>query len=215
MQKKGQRKMQILQFLAIIAIGGILGGVMGYFGKCSTGACPLTANPWRGATYGIVLAALFGSSLLFQRPVTGGGVTPRQDASAPQAVNAKVVKPVHIENAAQFEKEVLKAPGVCLVDFYADWCGPCRMLIPVVEKLANDMAGKVKFVKINVDENEDLANKYRVSSIPRLIIFKAGKIVDSDVGYQDEKSLRKWLSQYLGAGPTKKRKSFWSFLSFW
>jgi len=186
--------MQILQFLAIIAVGGILGGVMGYFGKCSTGSCPLTANPWRGATYGIVVAALFGSSVLFQRPVTGG-VAPGQEAGGNQATDRG--KPVHIESTGQFEKEVLKDSGVCLVDFYADWCPPCRMLIPVVDKLAGDLAGKVKFVKINVDENEDLAGRYRVSSIPRLIIFKAGKQVDSDVGFKDEKSLRKWLGKYL------------------
>ncbi|NOY79646.1 MAG: thioredoxin [Kiritimatiellaeota bacterium] len=203
--------MHILQFVAILAIGGILGGLLGYFGKCSTGACPLTATPWRGATFGTVVAALFGASLLLQRPVTGRDVGSDRGAAAPQAGAGVVVakakagvvqkesaaKPVHIKGPAQFEKEVLKDKGLCLVDFYADWCPPCRKLAPIIEKLAGDLAGKVKFVKVNVDQNEDLAREYRVSSIPRLIIFKAGKTVDSDVGFKSEESLRKWLGKYM------------------
>ncbi len=194
--------MQILQFVSVLAVGGVLGGLLGYFGRCSTGACPLTANPWRGATLGTVVAALVGASLLVQRPVTGGaadeGPGAKVSETAPAPGSAKnATKPVHIKNAAEFDREVLKDKGLVLVDFYADWCPPCRKLAPIIEKLAGDLAGKVKFVKVNVDRNEDLAQEYRVSSIPRLIIFKGGGKVDSDVGYQSEKSLRKWLRKYM------------------
>ena len=74
-----------------------------------------------------------------------------------------------------FEKEVLKSEKPVLVDFYADWCGPCNAMAPVIEELAKELEGKVKVGKINVDENPDIAVEYNVMSIPTLIVFKNGK----------------------------------------
>ena len=81
-----------------------------------------------------------------------------------------------------FEERVIKAETPLLVDFYAPWCGPCRMTAPVIEKLSKDYDGKFNFYKLNVDENPKTAGKYRVMSIPTLLFFKNGDKVDSVVG---------------------------------
>jgi len=84
-------------------------------------------------------------------------------------------------NASQFQNEVLNQKGLVLVDFYADWCGPCKMTGPIIEELANEVK-EVKFIKINVDENPELASQYNVFSIPTFLIFKEGKVCHQFVG---------------------------------
>lgn len=84
--------------------------------------------------------------------------------------------------AANFDEEVLNSDIPVLVDFYADWCGPCKMMAPVVEALAKDYAGKVKVGKINIDDELDIAQKYRVVSIPTFIVFKNGHVDATYVG---------------------------------
>lgn len=88
-----------------------------------------------------------------------------------------------------FEKEVLKSEKPVLVDFYADWCGPCNAMAPVIEKLAKELEGKVKVGKINVDENPDIAVEYNVMSIPTLIVFKNGKEEKRLVGLRNKEEL--------------------------
>lgn len=92
-----------------------------------------------------------------------------------------------------FDSEVLKSKLPVLVDFFADWCGPCKMLAPIVEKLAEDYEGKAKVVKLNVDESLDSAQKYGVMSIPTLIFFKGGKQVDRAVGVLSKDALAEKL----------------------
>lgn len=88
-----------------------------------------------------------------------------------------------------FEKEVLKSEKPVLVDFYADWCGPCNAMAPVIEELAKELDGKVKVGKINVDENPDIAVEYNVMSIPTLIVFKNGKEEKRLVGLRNKEEL--------------------------
>jgi len=96
-------------------------------------------------------------------------------------------------NSENFAKEVLEAQEPVLVDFYADWCGPCKMMAPVVEKIAQELAGHAKVCKINVDEAGDIASEYGVMSIPTFIVFKQGKPTRTTVGVQSEEILKDML----------------------
>ena len=87
--------------------------------------------------------------------------------------------------------------GVCLIDFYATWCGPCKMLAPFIEEVADAFEGKVNVCKVDVDEVESLAYKYNVRSIPTLLYFKDGKLVETTVGFQDKASIERKLNEYL------------------
>lgn len=87
--------------------------------------------------------------------------------------------------------------GVVLVDFYADWCGPCRMLSPVVEELATEMSGKITVAKVDTDQSVNTAGRFEVTSIPTLILFKDGKVMKRLVGLKDLDTLRKLVSQAL------------------
>lgn len=94
---------------------------------------------------------------------------------------------------ANFEAEALKSKGLVLVDFFAPWCGPCKMMAPSIEKLAADYKGKVKIGKLNVDENQEVAMKFQIQSIPTIIIFKDGQMVDTMAGMQSESALKQKL----------------------
>ncbi|MCC5832947.1 MAG: thioredoxin [Chlamydiales bacterium] len=87
--------------------------------------------------------------------------------------------------------------GVVLVDFYADWCGPCRMLAPIVEELAQEMSGKMTVAKVDTDQSVNVAAKFEVTSIPTLILFKDGQLVKRVVGLKDLDALRKMVSEVL------------------
>lgn len=99
--------------------------------------------------------------------------------------------------SAKFEEEVLQASEPVFVDFWAEWCGPCKMIGPVVEELATEFDGKVKIGKLNVDENGSTAQTYGVMSIPTLILFKDGKEIDRVVGFKPKEELVKLLKAAL------------------
>ena len=101
-----------------------------------------------------------------------------------------------INSEEQFE-EIIKE-GVTMIDFYANWCGPCKMLAPFIEEIANEYDGKAKICKVDVDNVETLAYKYNVRSIPTLMYFKDGKLMDVNVGFQDKNSISRILDKYLG-----------------
>ncbi|MBQ3641408.1 MAG: thioredoxin [Butyrivibrio sp.] len=98
---------------------------------------------------------------------------------------------------ANFEAEVLKSETPVLVDFYADWCGPCKMMAPVVEKLAEQYDGKVKVGKVNSDDESALAAKYNIMSIPAFLIFKNGEVIDTATGAMPADALAKKLDAAL------------------
>jgi thioredoxin 1 len=95
---------------------------------------------------------------------------------------------------ATFETEVLKASEPVVVDFWAEWCGPCRLIAPALEEIAGTMGDKVKVVKLNVDENPATASKYEIMSIPTLMIFKNGKLTSRQVGAAPKQKLEQWIS---------------------
>lgn len=96
-----------------------------------------------------------------------------------------------------FQKEVLESPLPTLVDFWASWCGPCRVIGPIFEELSSEYSGKVKFVKVNVDENQKTAAAYGIRSIPTLIMFKGGKAVDQIVGAVPKSQLEQIVKKIL------------------
>lgn len=97
---------------------------------------------------------------------------------------------VTIEN---FEKEVLHSEVPVLVDFWANWCGPCKMMIPIVEEIEKELEGEVKVCKVNIDEEADLAVKYGIMSIPTFIVFKNGEVVSTVVGMRKKEELKSLL----------------------
>ncbi len=100
-------------------------------------------------------------------------------------------------NETNFEEEVLKSDVPVLVDFWANWCGPCRSIAPILEQLAEEYAGKVKICKVNVDFNQALAKQYQVMSIPNLVFFKDGKKVEQIVGFTPKPEIAKRLDALL------------------
>jgi thioredoxin 1 len=91
---------------------------------------------------------------------------------------------------SNFEQEVLKSATPVVVDFWAEWCGPCKMIAPMLEELAGEYAGKVKIGKVNTDQSQQLAVQYRINSIPTLLFFKAGQVVDQVIGLKSKKDLK-------------------------
>ena len=100
-------------------------------------------------------------------------------------------------NDASFKQEVLDSQGLVLVDFWAEWCGPCRMLAPILEEVSGSMKGKLKVVKMNVDENPSTPTQYSVRSIPTLVLFKNGKALSTKTGLLQKNILEEWVTESL------------------
>ena len=176
----------IVKILLGTAVGAGIGAVVGHFGKCSSGACPLTANPFRGAIYGAVMGALF--ALSAPRPIAP---VPAGDQPEPgEGV-------IHIASPAAFNEYVLRAKMPCLADFYSERCPPCRRLAPTIEKLAEKYRGRAVVCKINTDAAPQLARQFGIRSIPAVLLFEGGRETRRLIGLRPQADYEKILDQTL------------------
>lgn len=179
----------MLKIFAFVLIGALIGAVLGYVGKCASGTCPFTANPFRGAGFGALFGLLFGLS-------SYGNPFQKREA-VPESTHI-----VHVADAAALDSLLAEAKVPVLLDFYADWCGPCRKLAPELSRLADQWGDGARVVKINVDKHRDLAGRFNVSGIPDIRVFVGGVEKQKLVGYRSQMQLSKVL-QDLGAMPVE------------
>lgn len=104
---------------------------------------------------------------------------------------------VHNTTDSSFESDVIKSEQPVLVDFWAEWCGPCKMVSPILEELAGELGDKVKIVKVNIDENPETPTKFGVRGIPTLMVFKGGELVSTKVGAMPKQAMSEWVSSAL------------------
>src|SRR5438552_17581885 len=123
--------------------------------------------------------------------------TENVQTNTPTNVQANVETHVQTFTDGDFEQTVIKATGLVLVDFWAEWCGPCKRLAPTIDALATDYAGKVRIGKLNVDDNPNVAFKYQIRGIPALLLFKGGQVVESVVGLAPKEDLKKIIVKPL------------------
>ncbi len=175
----------MLPLIVAVLIGSGLGAALGYYGQCSSGTCPLTSTWWRGALYGGAMG------LMFYFIAGRNGAAAANESS----------KNVQLIKESEFDAQVTQSKLPVVVDFYAPWCGPCRTLSPMLDKLAEPMAGKMRFVKINLDDAAHLAQRFHIEAVPTLMFFQDGKLVDKMVGLPSSEQLNARLHSLAETSP--------------
>ena len=162
------------------AVGLVIGAVVGYIGKCRSGTCPITGNPYSGAIIGAILGGLIALMIADRGAVPRGG-----------AGEGGPVRVITSDN--QFLMDVVGGPRPVVVDFFATWCMPCKMLAPTLEGLAKEYAGRVDFVKVDIDQLQDLAKAHKVEAVPTVVLIQGGEEVHRWVGVQPPEEYRRAL----------------------
>jgi thioredoxin 1 len=222
----------ITRILLGVVIGGAIGAVLGYFGKCSSGACPLTANPYRGAIYGAVVGALL-ASVLSTRPKEKPELPNERAVVQKEKAEIPKEKPegsgvAHIENESDSNVGVLKENGSplmeiltkesflqkvfnyeqnkewkfegklpCIIDFYADWCRPCKMVEPILQELAQEYQGKLNIYRIDTQAQQELAAAFGIQSIPSMLFIPMNDKPQMAIGALPKKTLKKAIKEVL------------------
>jgi thioredoxin len=215
-----------------LLIGGAIGAVLGYVGKCSSGTCPLTANPYRGAIYGAVVGALL-ASVLSKLPKEKPELPNERPAVQKEKAEIPKEKPegsgvVQIDSKSDFNATVVKTNGgalmesltkesflqkvfnyeqnkewkfegklPCIVDFYADWCAPCKMVEPILQELAQEYQGKVNIYRVDTQAEQELAAAFGIQSIPSILFVPLNEKPQMSLGALPKKALEKAIKELL------------------
>ncbi len=180
-------------------VGILLGGTLGYIYfstiGCQSGGCIITSDPIVTILYFGVLGGFFAS--LFKKKKQDAG-SPDGDSGGNRSGSDKRTKknPVVEVNTANFKEEVLDYKGIVIVDFWASWCAPCRMLSPLIKEIAKENLDRVKVAALNTEENQQLAGQFGIQSIPTVMYFKNGERVENLVGIQDKNSYMSLIDKH-------------------
>jgi thioredoxin 1 len=222
----------VIRILLGVAIGGAIGAVLGYFGKCSSGTCPLTANPYRGAICGAVMGALL-ALVFWTRPKEKPELPNEKAAIEKEKAEIPKEKPegsgvIHIEKKSDSNVGVLKKNGSpimksltkesflqkvfnyeqnkewkfegelpCIVDFYADWCGPCKMVEPILQELAQEYQGKLNIYRVDTQAQQELAAAFGIQSIPSILFVPLNDKPQMAVGALPKNALEEAIKDVL------------------
>jgi thioredoxin 1 len=197
-------------FLGVV-IGGLIGALLGYFGKCSSGTCPLTANPYRGAIYGAVMGVLLASAFSpkAKRKAESSNITHITSVSD---LNARVLKENRIGlvesltkdsflqkvfNYEQNKEWKFEGKLPCIIDFYADWCGPCKMVEPILQELAQEYQGKLNIYRVDTQAQQELAAAFGIQSIPSMLFVPLNDKPQMVMGALPKNALKKAIKEVL------------------
>ena len=231
--------MVVMRLLLGVFIGGAIGAVLGYFGKCSSGSCPLTANPLRGGIYGAVVGALLASAFSTlpkdkptlppekPTPVSKTAKVPTKETEilkdstegsdavrieSESDVNAMVLKQDRSDfvesltkdsflqkvfNYEQNKEWKFEGKLPCIIDFYADWCGPCKMVEPILQELAQEYQGKLNIYRVDTQAQQELAAAFGIQSIPSILFVPLNDKPQMAVGALPKKTLEKAIKDVL------------------
>jgi thioredoxin 1 len=199
-----------IRILIGLLIGGTIGAVLGYVGKCSSGVCPLTANPYRGAIYGAVVGVLLASVLPsgYVSALRRDETVPKQRQKSPNeriavhgsALVESLTKDSFLQKVFNYEQnKEWKFEGKlpCIIDFYADWCRPCKMVEPILQELAQEYQGKLNIYRVDTQAQQELAAAFGIQSIPSMLFVPLNDKPQMAVGALPKQILKKAIKEVL------------------